>query len=52
MLEVRLVYAKEQFEWDMLQGLTKQTLEKSNLQLIRKHAADTFERSFINKPEE
>lgn len=39
-IEVRLAYAKHDFEWHNLQSLCLDTLEKENVNLLRQHAMD------------
>lgn len=39
-IEVRVAYAKEDFEWHNLQSLCLETLEKENMNVLRQHATD------------
>jgi hypothetical protein len=45
-MEVRASYAAGEFEWDYLQKITKQEIEKGNTSLTRKHASEAFKKAF------
>lgn len=42
-MEVRAAYSKEDFEWDQLQRLSVQGINRSNLQLMRKAATASLQ---------
>eukprot|EP00889_Picochlorum_renovo_P000753 jgi/Picre1/27783/NNA_000747.t1 len=47
-IEVRLAYAKHDFEWHNLQSLCLDTLEKENVTLLRQHAMDHRCKNFLH----
>jgi hypothetical protein len=45
-MEVRAAYAAEEFEWDYLQKISMQEIEKGNTGLMRQHASEAFKQAF------
>ena len=45
-MEVRTAYAKKDFEWEYMQKISVQELEKRNTHLMRHHADEAFGKAF------
>lgn len=45
-MEVRAAYAADEFEWDYLQKISMQEIEKGNTGLMRQHASEAFKKAF------
>ena len=45
-MEVRTAYAKGEFEWEYLQKISLQELEKRNADLMHSRASEAFEKAF------
>jgi hypothetical protein len=51
LMDVRLSYCKEDFEWDNVQRLTERDLSTGNISIMRKLASDSLAAASVPHPD-